>query len=62
MSISQKKKRLLIEYVDNKCEHCSSNIDLEIHRIRRGIQGGTYEHRNCKVLCKSCHKKFHYKE
>lgn len=42
---------------------------LEIHRIKRGNQGGLYtvvplDHRknNVMVLCKSCHQTIHYKE
>lgn len=60
--MNKKKKELLIEFVDKKCEECGKKLNLEIHRIRRGILGGTYEHRNCKVLCSSCHDKYHYKE
>ena len=63
--MNQSKKRLLCEYVDYKCEHCKKVFKLEkleIHRIRRGNMGGTYEHRNCKILCKDCHKLFHANE
>lgn len=37
--------------------------ELTIHRINRKWQGGTYkDHRNLKVLCKKCHKDYHYNE
>lgn len=57
-----KQKKLLCEYVNFTCEQCKKKFelkDLECHRIRRGNVGGTYEHRNVKILCKSCHKKYH---
>jgi len=63
--INRKKKQLLWELVDKKCEQCKKYFELtkiEIHRIRRGCEGGTYEHRNVKILCKSCHKKIHQME
>ncbi len=59
--ISIKKKKLLVEYVDFVCEGCKKKFELnefEIHRIHPGDEGGTYEFRNCKVLCKKCHKMF----
>ena len=63
--MNQRKKRLLCELVDYKCEQCNKVFilnQLHIHRIRRGNEGGTYEFRNCKVLCKECHKLFHGNE
>jgi 5-methylcytosine-specific restriction endonuclease McrA len=51
----------LVEYVDNTCENCRKRFklhELEIHRIRPGDVGGTYEFKNCMVLCKECHKIF----
>lgn len=44
------------------CEHCGSKENLEIHRLKRGYDGGKYIPRNCMVLCKTCHKMFHGKE
>ena len=63
--MNQKNKKLLCELSEFKCEHCKEVFDikdLEIHRIRRGNQGGTYQWRNCMVLCKKHHKLFHSKE
>ena len=60
--INKKYKLLLIELSDNTCEQCHEKkeiSELEIHRIRRGCSGGTYHFRNCMVLCKACHRKFH---
>lgn len=56
--ISEKHKKILIEWVENICEECHKEFpteNLEIHRIRPGNQGGTYHFRNCRVLCKKCH-------
>jgi len=44
------------------CEECNEHEDqvgtLEPHRIRPGFQGGTYNHRNIKMVCSKCHKLF----
>lgn len=60
--VNKKIKKLLCELVKNKCEMCPSTDNLEIHRIRRGSNGGTYEHRNCKILCTDCHNLIHSNE
>jgi hypothetical protein len=60
--INKKNKQLLIELADNKCEQCDETENLEIHRIRRGYQGGTYNWRNCMVLCHKHHKMIHGNE
>ncbi len=63
--IGQKNKELLCKLVKFKCEECKKIFkleELEIHRIRRGNVGGTYEHRNCKVVCGDCHKLYHGNE
>lgn len=63
--ITQKNKKLLCEYVKYTCEDCKkvfSLVELDIHRIKRGSEGGTYEHRNCSVICKKCHKRRHENE
>jgi len=60
--LSEKKKKLISEFVDNECEHCGKKGKLEPHRIRRGYKGGTYEHRNLKMLCEECHKLYHSAE
>lgn len=63
MKLQQKKIKLLSDFNDNLCEQCHKHEDevglLQPHRIRKGSEGGTYEHRNIKMLCDKCHKKFH---
>ena len=62
--ININKKKLLIEFQDNKCEQCHRTFfnysNFEIHRIKR--QGSYLDHRNLKVLCQDCHKKIHSNE
>lgn len=64
MTISQKNKKLLCDFHQNTCENCKKQVEfeeLEIHRISRSWQGGTYlDHRNLKVLCRGCHDLFTY--
>ena len=64
--ISQKKKKCLCEFHDLICEECKNKFelkDLTIHRLFRGFNGGDYsDHRKLKVLCKNCHKKYHFGE
>lgn len=63
--MKQYKKQLLIDFVENLCENCKKYFEdkeLEIHRIKRGCQGGTYDLRNVNVLCHKCHKLIHFKE
>ena len=63
--VNAKFKRLLCEICQNTCEICHKEFsvsELVIHRIRRGNTGGLYEHRNCQVLCTSCHKLIHGNE
>ena len=64
--ITQLKKELLIKFVNGKCEAERKESPcegvLEAHRIRRGWEGGTYEHRNIMILCNKHHKELHYQE
>lgn len=64
-------KKKYKEVVNYKCEDCGlkedENNTLEIHRIKKEIDGGYYvvcpkNHplNNIKVLCKACHKKYNY--
>lgn len=66
MPIKKRKKECLAKFHENMCEQCKTKFlleELEIHRIRRGCKGGTYEdHRNLKVLCKKCHRRIHERE
>ena len=61
--IGRLKRELLCKFQDMVCEICHKKKkleDLEIHRINEGYRGGTYtDHRNLKVLCKSCHNILH---
>lgn len=64
-------KRKLKETSSYTCEDCGvkesrGNI-LEIHRPKRGCDGGLYvcvprNHplSNCRILCKKCHKNYDY--
>lgn len=52
-----------------KCQHCKKDKPLEIHRVKRGIDGGLYtvwpinkKGSNVKVLCSDCHKLMHSNE
>lgn len=62
MNLSKKKRDLLREYVNFICEDCKKHErkvgELQSHRIRPGDEGGTYEHRNIKMVCKKCHDIF----
>lgn len=66
MGLSRKKIKLLREFCDFTCENCNKKENevgtLEPHRIKRGNEGGKYELRNIKMLCKYCHKKYHSEE
>jgi 5-methylcytosine-specific restriction endonuclease McrA len=57
--LTEKKKQLLRDFMDNKCEECGKkDLKLEPHRIRPGDEGGKYEIRNIKMCCKNCHEIF----
>ena len=64
--INERKRKLLAEFVDFNCEQCHKNESeigtLHAHRLRRGIEGGTYEHRNIKMVCEKCHNVYHSRE
>jgi 5-methylcytosine-specific restriction endonuclease McrA len=57
---------------NNLCQICNKQFndnELDIHRIKRGNQGGKYtiaklnsKENNVKVVCKECHRKIHSKE
>ena len=60
-------KEALIKSRDGKCQECGSTENLEIHRIKRGAEGGLYvvcprnlPIHNTKVLCSACHEKYNY--
>ena len=61
--LSKKKKELLKEFVDFRCEICgieeNKNNVLTIHRIKRGKNGGLYSLNNIKIVCNKCHKLIH---
>ena len=64
--LSEKKKRLLREFVSFNCEECGKNEKevgtLWIHRIHRGYLNGEYCLRNIKLICHKCSKRYHYRE
>ncbi|MCH7534161.1 MAG: hypothetical protein IH948_00145 [Bacteroidetes bacterium] len=62
MGLSENKRLLLEKFVGGKCEICQKKSRLIAHRIKRGWDGGRYEHRNIKMLCNECHKKIHWNE
>ncbi len=62
MGLTKLKIEHLSYIVDNKCEQCKEKKKLEPHRIKRGNQGGNYNHRNVKMLCNDCHKMIHANE
>ena len=66
MGLSKRKIELLREFVDYICEFChfkegKKDKDgdivgiLQPHKLKRGCEGGTYEHRNIKMGCPKCH-------
>lgn len=59
MKLTEKKKRLLREFVDFKCEKCNKHEKivgkLQPHRNK---QGGDYSLINIKMLCHKCHEVF----
>ena len=70
MPLGMRKTDLLREYVDYTCEECKMiegekrkdkkiTSRLQPHRLKRGCEGGTYEHRNVKMVCSICHRMFH---
>lgn len=62
-SIIEKEKQVLRDLANNKCEQCGEEETyLEIHRIVREVEGGTYKPSNIKCLCPNCHKLFHTNE
>ena len=66
MGLTTKQKLVLRELVEFTCEECCEHEKdcgfLEAHRIIRGNAGGLYIPRNIKMLCNSCHKKYHHGE
>jgi hypothetical protein len=66
MKLTEKKKKLLREFVDFKCENCHKHETITgtlwIHHINRKCHGGSDNFRNLKVICSACSKLIHYKE
>jgi 5-methylcytosine-specific restriction endonuclease McrA len=63
MTLTEKQKELLREFVGQKCEQCGKEDKvLAVHHIKRKSKGGDDSFRNLKVLCSNCHKLYHYKE
>jgi len=63
MAISEKKKRLLAEFHDMKCEQCHKEFTLSELQAHRLVRGGDYaDHRILKILCRKCHSLYHGNE
>ena len=66
IKLSAKKISLLREFCEWTCEECHKHEKivgtLQPHRLKRGNIGGKYDHRNIKLLCSKCHKRFHSDE
>ena len=63
--MTPKQRLALIVFQEYECESCRTQgirikrepNELEIHRIRAGVEGGSYEnHRNLMVLCTKHHE------
>jgi 5-methylcytosine-specific restriction endonuclease McrA len=65
LTVTNKQKDLLKQFVRHTCEECKNVFDskyLTIHHINRQMNGGIDNFRNLKVVCKKCHKLYHFKE
>ena len=58
---------LFRSWANERCMDCGSKEHLEIHRIKRGVEGGLYVfvpfgHILCnqKTICSECHKNYNY--
>lgn len=66
----RKKYREACNFICMECKKSESEVGiLQIHRLKRGNKGGLYtlvplnsKGSNVRVVCLSCHKKFHFKE
>jgi len=59
LKLTEKEKFILKGLVGFTCQGCGKIFKenkLEIHRIKRGIDGGKYIPSNIQILCKECHK------
>lgn len=52
--VSKKKKELVYERDQNKCQKCGSVVDLTIDHIIPRLQGGSNELDNLQLLCRQC--------
>lgn len=62
--LTPKLRKEILDFYQNICQEfeCEEIESLEVHRIIRGNQGGTYTKENCRPLCKPHHKKVHEME
>ena len=62
--MKEKFKNMCREMVGFTCEACNRHEDevgkLEVHRIKRGVDGGKYVPHNIQMLCSVCHKMRNY--
>jgi hypothetical protein len=50
-------KTLIEEF--KSCQICGKKENLQVHRIKRGNNGGKYIKSNVKLLCSKCHQQIH---
>ena len=64
--LSEKKKELLKEFYNHRCEICKmreNNLNrLVIHHIHRKVALSQDNLQNLKVICENCHKLLHFQE
>ena len=58
-SITKRKRDLIIQLFDRRCNRCSKPEDLQIHHKNRNRKDNTIE--NLEVICYACHKLEHAK-
>ena len=45
-----------------RCEWCGETRLIELHHIKRAVDGGTFDNDNLLLLCEDCHLKAHGKK
>lgn len=63
--LTEAQKYILRQMVNFTCEDCFKTETefgkkLEVHRMKRGIDGGKYRPGNIKMLCPDCHDMYDY--
>ena len=52
-------RKRLIKKKGKKCEVCSYSGYIEMHHIKRVVDGGEHSEKNCILLCEKCHAHAH---